>query len=190
MSMASNKPSPPQFRRVRVAVRLRPVLPEEARRGVSRDLLAVDSERNVVTLRARSGTRGTQEYTFDRVFGTGVTQEGVFSATGAPTIVKAVLDGYNSTILAYGQTGSGKTYTMEGYEYRASSQGPRKSQEGDKRPQAQPERTSNERLGLLPRCLETLFVGLEAKRKSGESFTGKSSRRGKPLLSATQQASL
>ena len=154
----------PQFRRVRVAVRLRPVLPEEARKGLSRELLSVDPELNVVTLRARNGSRGTQEYSFDRVFGTSVTQEGVFTGTGASTIVKAVLEGYNSTILAYGQTGSGKKYTMEGYDYDLG----RRRQQEDKQPKARPKRTKKERLGLLPRCLETLFIGLEEKRTSGE----------------------
>jgi len=29
-------------------------------------------------------------------------------------VIKAVLEGFNGTVVAYGQTGSGKTYTMEG----------------------------------------------------------------------------
>ena len=49
---------------------------------------------------------------FDRVHDQADNQEVVYLSTGRPA-TKAVLAGYNSTILAYGQTGTGKTHTME-----------------------------------------------------------------------------
>ncbi|KAI8800963.1 P-loop containing nucleoside triphosphate hydrolase protein [Cladochytrium replicatum] len=52
-------------------------------------------------------------FTFDRIFEWGSTQQDVFDYA-ASSIIEDVMRGYNGTIFAYGQTGSGKTFTMMG----------------------------------------------------------------------------
>lgn len=47
---------------------------------------------------------------FDRVFGSEVTQEGVWEYLSES--VNAFTQGYNVSVLAYGQSGAGKSYTM------------------------------------------------------------------------------
>jgi hypothetical protein len=49
-------------------------------------------------------------------------QEDVYAGAAA-SLVGAVLEGFNATVLAYGQTGCGKTYTMEGWEVPAEERG-------------------------------------------------------------------
>ena len=84
---------------VRVGVRIRPLLAAEKHQGVC---LASHSD-STVFLR-------NQQYTFDHVFGTGVSQGELYALTAAP-MLKSFLDGFNVTIMAYGQTGSGKSFT-------------------------------------------------------------------------------
>lgn len=55
----------------------------------------------------------THSYTLDRVFGTDATTDEIYHESVAP-LVKAAMEGYNSTVLAYGQTSTGKTHTMTG----------------------------------------------------------------------------
>ena len=84
----------------------------------------------------------SQNYTFDNVFPTSISQEGMYSACVA-SLVHSCLEGYNATIFAYGQTGSGKTHSMI----------------GDLRPQ-------QDEAGVIPRALEDIFYGLEQKAES------------------------
>ena len=53
------------------------------------------------------------DYQFDLAFDENATQQEVYQYTTS-SLIKNVLDGYNSTVFAYGATGSGKTYTMVG----------------------------------------------------------------------------
>jgi centromeric protein E len=55
----------------------------------------------------------THSYTLDRVFGTDATTDQIYHESVA-SLVKAAMEGYNSTVLAYGQTSTGKTHTMTG----------------------------------------------------------------------------
>lgn len=57
-------------------------------------------------------------------------------------MIDKVLNGFNSTIFAYGQTGSGKTFTLEGYSYDLK---------------LRPIITSDERIGVIPRMIRSLF---------------------------------
>ena len=84
---------------VKVGVRIRPLLASERHQG---SCLASHSDA-AVFLR-------NQQYTFDHVFGTGVSQRELYALTAAP-MLKSFLEGYNVTIMAYGQTGSGKSFT-------------------------------------------------------------------------------
>jgi len=54
--------------------------------------------------------QGRKLFVFDRVFGTDVTQEGVWEYVH--DCVNAFTQGYNVSLLAYGQSGAGKSYTM------------------------------------------------------------------------------
>lgn len=53
---------------------------------------------------------GRKLFVFDRVFGEGVNQEGIWEYVNES--VEAFVQGYNVSVLAYGQSGSGKSYTM------------------------------------------------------------------------------
>lgn len=100
--------------RVNVAIRVRPLLESEIKRGeTSSDLLAVESDNNSIKIWGRQN----KVYWFDKVIGTEETQQQVFDSLDINRYVRQVVDGYHATIFAYGQTGSGKTYTMEGYDY-------------------------------------------------------------------------
>ena len=54
-----------------------------------------------------------REFSFDTVIPPSASQADSYTKA-AETIVSAVTDGYNGTIMAYGQTGSGKTFTVFG----------------------------------------------------------------------------
>ena len=94
--------SPRDETSVRVAVRVRPLLPLEPQDSVC--LFKVKNQPQLVLGKERS-------FTFDHVFDTRSQQEELSSDCVRPLIDSLFL-GYNATIFAYGQTGSGKTYTM------------------------------------------------------------------------------
>jgi hypothetical protein len=73
------------------------------------------------------------------VLGQQATQQEVYDTV--EPVVLDVLRGYNCTVLAYGQTASGKTYTMEG-----------------------PSLCDRHLRGVIPRCVDTLFGGLEREQ--------------------------
>ena len=54
--------------------------------------------------------QGRKLFVFDRVFGEGIQQEGVWDYVNES--IEAFVQGYNVSVLAYGQSGSGKSYTM------------------------------------------------------------------------------
>ncbi|XP_061116526.1 kinesin-like protein KIF27 [Conger conger] len=115
--------------RVKVAVRVRPLLPREALRE---PLVCVQ------TSPAHPGqvVVGNQRaFAFDFAFGPSARQEDVYAACVQP-LVTSLLEGYNATVFAYGQTGSGKTYTISG--------GPVVS-------------TSGGQSGIIPRAVEEIF---------------------------------
>ncbi|XP_069480414.1 kinesin-like protein KIF7 [Ambystoma mexicanum] len=88
---------------VRVAVRVRPLLPVEILRG----------HQSCLSTTPRELTLGRDRtFRFHQVFEPGLSdQETVYSACVQP-LVQAFFQGYNATVIAYGQTGSGKTYTI------------------------------------------------------------------------------
>ncbi|XP_070256653.1 kinesin-like protein KIF7 [Myotis yumanensis] len=89
---------------VRVALRVRPLLPKELLHG-HQSCLRVEPERGRVTLgRDRS-------FGFHVVLDEAAGQEAVYQACVQP-LLEAFFEGFNATVFAYGQTGSGKTYTM------------------------------------------------------------------------------
>ncbi|XP_021595030.1 kinesin-like protein KIN-14T isoform X2 [Manihot esculenta] len=92
---------------IRVFCRIRPITMAE-NFGRLRPAVAADSS----TVLLKLADNKSKNYSFDRVFHPGSSQDEVFSEV--EPVIKSVLDGYNACIFAYGQTGTGKTFTMEG----------------------------------------------------------------------------
>ncbi|XP_062200040.1 kinesin-like protein KIN-7I isoform X5 [Phragmites australis] len=89
--------------RIHVAVRSRPLSPEDARTSPWR------VSGNAIALSTQSSTR----FEFDRIFGEECRTAEVYEAR-TKRIVDSAVRGFNGTVFAYGQTSSGKTYTMKG----------------------------------------------------------------------------
>ncbi|XP_061451905.1 kinesin-like protein KIF7 isoform X2 [Rhineura floridana] len=89
---------------VRVAVRVRPLLPKERLHG-HQTCLRGDPETKEVTLGRN------RHFHFDTIFTESSHQESVYTTCVQP-LVEAFFEGFNVTVFAYGQTGSGKTYTI------------------------------------------------------------------------------
>ncbi|XP_053514887.1 kinesin-like protein KIF7 isoform X3 [Artibeus jamaicensis] len=89
---------------VRVALRVRPLLPKELLHG-HQSCLRVEPACNRVTLGR------DRHFGFHVVLDEDAGQEAVYQACVQP-LLEAFFEGFNATVFAYGQTGSGKTYTM------------------------------------------------------------------------------
>ncbi|KAL1508618.1 hypothetical protein AB1Y20_004715 [Prymnesium parvum] len=89
---------------VRVAVRVRPLVPKEKLEECRVCVRTYAKERQVVVGKDRG-------FSFDFVFGEHTPQEQLFNEACMP-LVQRCFQGYNATVFAYGQTGSGKTFTM------------------------------------------------------------------------------
>ncbi|KAF4720775.1 Kinesin member, partial [Perkinsus olseni] len=92
--------------KIRVFVRVRPLLEKERGEGRCIEFPEVDS---VQVLNQELQT--AKEWEFDKVFTDQADQADVFSEL--QPLITSALDGYNVCIFAYGQTGSGKTHTMQ-----------------------------------------------------------------------------
>jgi kinesin family protein 4/21/27 len=89
---------------VRVAIRVRPLVPRETNEGCQTCLTFARDQHQL--------TVGTNRaFSYDFVLPPEASQEELYSQAVKPLIEK-IYSGYNSTVLAYGQTGSGKTFTM------------------------------------------------------------------------------
>ncbi|KAH7958328.1 hypothetical protein HPB49_000849 [Dermacentor silvarum] len=122
---------------VKVAVRVRPLFPEE-------QSLDLRSPIEVVPENAQLIVASEYGFSFDYTFDAGTTQEELYTHCVADLIGK-VTTGYNCCVLMYGQTGSGKTYTM-GTDYDQSQVPP-----------------ANE--GIIPRALRDLFACLTRQQE-------------------------
>ncbi|XP_029960078.1 kinesin-like protein KIF27 [Salarias fasciatus] len=91
---------------VRVAVRVRPLLPREV---LHHHRVCV----RVVPGSAQLMLGSDRLFSFDHAFGPAASQDDVYESC-VQHLVKAAVDGYNATVFCYGQTGSGKTYTLGG----------------------------------------------------------------------------
>lgn len=93
--------------RIKVAVRCRPVSPNEDQQ------VCVEMQDNVCSV--SNGNRFDQEsdFIYDFCFPMDTTQESFFEALGLH-ILQNALDGYHATLFAYGQTGAGKSYSVHG----------------------------------------------------------------------------
>ncbi|KAI0207447.1 hypothetical protein LSAT2_007856 [Lamellibrachia satsuma] len=122
---------------VRVALRIRPQLPKERI-----DMCQVCTS---VTPGVPQVFLGKDKaFTFDYVYDMENNQRQIYESC-ANALIEGTFDGYNATIFAYGQTGSGKTYTM-GTGFGLG--------------------IMEEEIGIVPRAVEHLFNGIEARRKA------------------------
>ncbi|XP_039660464.1 kinesin-like protein KIF27 isoform X1 [Perca fluviatilis] len=91
---------------VRVAVRIRPLLPKEVLHNHQVCVRVVPGSAQVLLGSDRL-------FSFDHAFVPTASQDEVYESCVLP-LVESLVDGYNATIFCYGQTGSGKTYTLGG----------------------------------------------------------------------------
>lgn len=96
---------------IRVYCRVRPFLPGQSNGQSTVEYIGENGNIMIVNP-LRQGKDARKVFSFNKVFGTNVTQEQIYEDT--QPLVRSVLDGFNVCIFAYGQTGSGKTYTMSG----------------------------------------------------------------------------
>ncbi|POM77799.1 Kinesin-like protein, partial [Phytophthora palmivora] len=94
---------------VRVAVRIRPMLPRELARNAATCVHKSKEAESAIEL--RDGATGERKFTFDHVFPQSTKQSELYNEVLHPWMA-SFLQGFNVTVIAYGQTGSGKTYTM------------------------------------------------------------------------------
>ncbi|UPR04144.1 kinesin [Chloropicon primus] len=121
--------------RVLVALRTRPLLPQEKIQK-ARECVHPEADKAVVTF-GRDRT-----FAFDSVFDQRSRQEDLFKAcTGS--LIDAVFEGYNACVFAYGQTSSGKTFTMGSGSHLVAE----------------------EDVGLIPRVINEIFERCEAKQR-------------------------
>ncbi|CAM9140129.1 unnamed protein product [Chrysoparadoxa australica] len=126
---------------VRVAVRVRPLVPHEL---LERAAVCTKVHRDTRQLVIGMEGDGEKSFTFDFTFAQGTQQHEIYEDCVAP-LVDAFFEGFNATILAYGQTGSGKTYTMGS----ASSA-----------------RLSDEDQGILPRVIANMFDMIQSSKEN------------------------
>lgn len=91
---------------VRVAVRIRPLLPKEVLHNHEVCVRVVPGSAQVMLGPGRL-------FSFDHAFEPTASQDEVYGSCVQP-LVGSLVDGYNATVFCYGQTGSGKTYTLGG----------------------------------------------------------------------------
>ncbi|XP_075413953.1 kinesin-like protein KIF7 isoform X2 [Tenrec ecaudatus] len=104
MGLEAQRPPGAEEAPVRVALRVRPLLPKELLHG-HQSCLHVEPGCGRVTL------GHNRQFGFNVVLAEDTRQEAVYQACVQP-LLKAFFEGFNATVFAYGQTGSGKTYTM------------------------------------------------------------------------------
>ena len=92
----------PNISRVKVLVRIRPLLQREILNGDVECVKAITGEGLVL---------GNRHYHFDRVFDQSSSQEDIYSSQ-IRKLVTGCFEGYNATLLAYGQTGSTRIATQ------------------------------------------------------------------------------
>ncbi|XP_037688954.1 LOW QUALITY PROTEIN: kinesin-like protein KIF7 [Choloepus didactylus] len=104
MGLEAQRPPGAEEAPVRVALRVRPLLPKELLHG-HQSCLRVEPGHGHVTLGR------DRRFGFHTVLAEDSGQEAVYQACVQP-LLEAFFEGFNATVFAYGQTGSGKTYTM------------------------------------------------------------------------------
>ncbi|KAJ2672575.1 hypothetical protein IWW42_002729 [Coemansia sp. RSA 1085] len=130
-------------KRFRVALRIRPLSPQEQLGGETECVTQLPDVPQIVIGADRA-------FTFDHVFSPEVGQEQVYEESVKP-LVQQFLQGYNATILAYGQTGSGKTFSMGTGLARSAAE--------------------VESPGVVPRAIGEIWENLKQRESSGLKFS-------------------
>ena len=125
---------------VRVALRIRPLVPKETGEGCKECIRCVPGHPQVLIGEDKS-------FTYDYVFETFSKQEDLYTKTVIP-LLEGLFKGYNATVLAYGQTGSGKTYSM-GTAFTMCNE-------------------TDEERGVIPRLIKTVFDWIEEGKDKTE----------------------
>jgi kinesin family protein 4/21/27 len=121
---------------VKVAVRIRPLVPKETSEGCQLALERVEGEPQVFI-------PGTEKaFTYDFAFAGSSTNEELYKDS-VKGMIDRLFEGFNVTVLAYGQTGSGKTHSM-GTAYKAD--------------------TDPELEGVIPRAVKDIFLMISEKK--------------------------
>ncbi|CAD8110627.1 unnamed protein product [Paramecium sonneborni] len=117
------------YEKVKVAVRLRPLIEQEL---LAKDKAicvdSIDNQKKSIIIKKDFEKR---QFNFDTIFDPKVTQSQIYNEI-ARNIVTSAIKGFNGTIFCYGQTGTGKTYTMMG-------------------------KIDTEEKGIIPRTFEQIF---------------------------------
>lgn len=132
---------------VKVAVRIRPLVPIELEKACGRCLDKVQGEPQVLL------GGGEKAFTFDHVFDSESRQEDVYTQTVQP-LLDTFFQGINVTVFAYGQTGSGKTHTMGTNDGKVAGL--------DK---------ITESAGIIPRIVAETFERIEQERSNGTAVS-------------------
>lgn len=116
-------PSEDGTEKVKVYLRVRPLLPSELERQEDQGCVCIETMETLAlqapkdSFAQKSNERGigqaTHRFTFSQIFGPEVGQASFFNLT-VKEMVKDVLKGQNWLIYTYGVTNSGKTYTIQG----------------------------------------------------------------------------
>eukprot|EP00743_Colponemidia_sp_Colp-15_P008614 GILK01009374.1.p1 GENE.GILK01009374.1~~GILK01009374.1.p1 ORF type:complete len:1490 (-),score=407.64 GILK01009374.1:108-4577(-) len=123
---------------VRVAVRVRPVLPKEKAEKCAECVRVLEGNQVVIG--------ANRSFTFDYAFQHNSSQSRIYEQT-VRNLVDGCFEGYNATVLAYGQTGSGKTFTMgtgNGYGI------------------------SDDEMGIIPRVIRQIFETIQQKKGTAQ----------------------
>lgn len=153
--------------KVRVGVRVRPLLPGEVA-ARARSCVSHPSQRSVAI--------GSKAFTYDHTFEPRVGQRELYDRAVRDSVA-SVFQGYNVTILAYGQTGSGKTYTMGtslGGDGSAGGSGASGGGAGGARSyrSRSSDSTLPEDAGIVPRFVADAFAHIErARAQKRREFT-------------------
>ena len=99
---------------VKVAVRIRPLVPKETNEGCQVALEVVQGEPQVFIPNTE------KSFTYDFAFPGASSNQDLYKDSVKGMLAR-LFEGYNVTVLAYGQTGSGKTHTMGG-EFHGKTQ--------------------------------------------------------------------
>jgi hypothetical protein len=115
---------------VRVAVRVRPLLPHEVQAGHTRAKIEIDGSNCIVAFSPSDvqraddpqglarGLTGSRKYVFDAVLPEAASQGDVADRLGLGKLVDQAVLGFNASVFAYGQTGSGSGATDAFLQFR------------------------------------------------------------------------